>query len=105
MGKFKTFLQSAFHYICRNKYLITVLAFLAIIVFLDENNLIRRFEHKREIHALHEEIDKYKKMYEKDTERLNELNTNPEAIEKIAREKYLMKNANEDIYIFEKDRR
>ena len=42
-------------------------------------------------------------MYEEDTERLNELSTNPEAIEKIAREKYLMKNPNEDIYIFEEE--
>jgi cell division protein DivIC len=103
MGKIITLLQSAFYYICRHKYLITISAFLIIIVFLDENNLIRRFEHKREIHSLNEEIAKYRKMYEEDTERLNELSTNPEAIEKIAREKYLMKNPNEDIYIFEEE--
>lgn len=103
MGKFLTLLQSAFCYIRRHKYLITIFAFLIIIVFLDENNLIRRFEHKREIHALNEEIAKYRKMYEEDTKRLNELSTNPEAIEKIAREKYLMKNPDEDIYIFEED--
>ena len=94
MGKIITLLQSAFYYICRHKYLITISAFLIIIVFLDENNLIRR---------LNEEIAKYRKMYEEDTERLNELSTNPEAIEKIAREKYLMKNPNEDIYIFEEE--
>lgn len=103
MGKIITLLQSAFYYICRHKYLITISAFLIIIVFLDENNLIRRFEHKREIHSLNEEIAKYRKMYEENTEHLNELSTNPEAIEKIAREKYLMKNPNEDIYIFEEE--
>lgn len=103
MGKFITFLQSAFGYVRRHKYLITILAFLIIIVFLDENNLIRRFSNKNEIRALNEEIAKYKEMYDEDTKRLNELNSNPEAIEKIAREKYLMKNPNEDIYILEED--
>ena len=30
-----------------------------------------------------------------------ELNSNPDAIEQVAREKYLMKKPNEDIYVFE----
>ena len=30
-----------------------------------------------------------------------EISTNPDAIEQIAREKYLMKKPNEDIYVFE----
>ena len=61
-------------FICRRKYLITVVAFAVIIGFLDENSL---------------------------TKRLNELNSNPDAIEQVAREKYLMKKPNEDIYVFE----
>ena len=39
--------------------------------------------------------------YEENTKRLNEISTNPDAIEQIAREKYLMKKPNEDIYVFE----
>ena len=38
---------------------------------------------------------------EENTKRLNEISTNPDAIEQIAREKYLMKKPNEDIYVFE----
>ena len=34
-------------------------------------------------------------------EKLKELTSNPEALEKIAREKYLMKKPNEDVYVFE----
>ena len=30
-----------------------------------------------------------------------DLNSNPDAIEQVAREKYLMKKPNEDIYVFE----
>ena len=32
---------------------------------------------------------------------MRELTTNPEALEKIAREKYLMKKPDEDIFVFE----
>lgn len=54
-----------------------------------------------EISQLKEEIEKYRADYEENTKRLNEISTNPDAIEQIAREKYLMKKPNEDIYVFE----
>ena len=89
MGK----LISIWEFICRRKYLITIVAFAVIIVFLDENSLLRRLGYEREISQLKEEIEKYRADYEE--------NTNPDAIEQIAREKYLMKKPNEDIYVFE----
>lgn len=88
-------------YIRKHKYLITIAAFLVIIVFLDENSLIQRAKHQQEINTLNSEITKYRKQFEEDTEKLKELTSNPEAMEKIAREKYLMKKPNEDIFIFE----
>ena len=88
-------------FICRRKYLITVVAFAVIIGFLDENSLFRRLAYEREISQLKEEIEKYRADYEENTKRLNELNSNPDAIEQVAREKYLMKKPNEDIYDFE----
>ena len=97
MGK----LISIWEFICRRKYLITIVAFAVIIVFLDENSLLRRLGYEREISQLKEEIEKYRADYEENTKRLNELNSNPDAIEQIAREKYLMKKPNEDIYVFE----
>ncbi len=88
-------------FICRRKYLITVVAFAVIIGFLDENSLFRRLAYERKISQLKEEIEKYRADYEENTKRLNELNSNPDAIEQVAREKYLMKKPNEDIYVFE----
>ena len=88
-------------FICRRKYLITVVAFAVIIGFLDENSLFRRLAYEREISQLKEEIEKYRPDYQDNTKRLNELNSNPDAIEQVAREKYLMKKPNEDIYVFE----
>ena len=84
MGK----LITIWEFIGRHKYWITVVAFGVIIGFLDENSMIRRIGYAE---------------YEENTERLNELSTNPEAIEQIAREKYLMKKPNEDIYVFDEE--
>ena len=94
-------LMTIWNYIRRHKYLITIVAFLVMIVFLDENSLIQRAKHKQEISTLNSEIIKYRNQFEEDTRRLKELENNPEALEKIAREMYLMKKPNEDIFIFE----
>ena len=94
-------LNTVWNYIRQHKYLITVVLFLVIIVFLDENSLVQSAKQRKEIEALKVEIEKYRKQYEKDTETLKELTENPEALEKIAREKYLMKKPNEDVFIFE----
>ena len=94
-------LLTIWNYIRRHKYMITVLIFIVVIGFLDENSLIQRVKHRSEISALNREIEKYRMQYEEDTEKLKELTTNPEALEKIAREKYLMKKPDEDIFVFE----
>ena len=110
-------LLTIWNYIRHHKYMITLLVFLVVIGFLDENSLIQRAKHRNEISTLNSEIEKYRKQYEEDTEKLKELTSNPEALEKIAREnelsvdsgaieriareKYLMKKPNEDVYVFE----
>ncbi|MBE6276069.1 MAG: septum formation initiator family protein [Bacteroides sp.] len=94
-------LMTVWGYVRRHKYLITILAFLVIIVFLDDNSLIQRAKHREEIENLNAEIAKYRKQFDEDTQKLKELMSNPEAMEKVAREKYLMKKPNEDVFIFE----
>lgn len=97
MGK----LANAWHFIARHKYWIATGSFIAIIGFLDENSWMRRSKYEYEISVLKREIAKYRAEYEESTEKLNELTANPEAIERIARENYLMKKPDEDIYVFE----
>ena len=59
-------LISIWNFICRRKYLITIVAFAVIIGFLDENSLVRRLGYEREISQLKEEIEKYRTDYEED---------------------------------------
>lgn len=96
-------LASIWEFVGRYKYWITLIAFGVILGFVDENSAVRRIGYTREISRLQTEIDKYRTEYQESTERLNELTTNPDAIEQIARERYLMKKPNEDIYVFEEN--
>lgn len=96
-------LLNVWGYIRKHKYMITLGTFLLIIGVLDENSLIQRASHRAEIHQLKTEIERYREQYERDSKLLKEITSNPEALEKVAREKYFMKKENEDIYVFEDD--
>lgn len=96
-------LVSLWMFVRKNKYLITILVFAVIVVFLDENSILRRVKYAHEEQILRSEIEKYRNEYEESTRRLGELAVDSGAIERVAREKYLMKKPNEDIYVFEED--
>lgn len=85
----------------KHKILLAFLIFGIHIGFFDENNIIRRVQYKKEILELKSEIERYQKEYDKSTKTLEDLTSNPEYIERIARERYFMKEPNEDIYVFE----
>ena len=95
--------SSILRFFGRYKYIITLLIFGVIIVFLDENSILRRMEVSNEARNTRNEIEKYRKDFEESTLRLNELDADSNSIERIAREKYLMKKPNEDVYVFEED--
>lgn len=97
MGKINT----TWIFIRRYKYGICIVLFILIVGFLDTNSFWNRYKQKQEISSLRSEIRKYSDMYKSDSTKLKELQTNPEAIEKIARERYFMKAKSEDVYIFE----
>ncbi|MDD2560161.1 MAG: septum formation initiator family protein [Bacteroidales bacterium] len=84
-----------------NKYLIVLVLFGVLIVFIDEHNLIRRMQYDRKIRALRKEIRSYEKERDHALEQLEDLRTGSEELEKIARERYLMKKDNEEIFLLE----
>lgn len=51
------------------------------------------------IQKLEEQKDYYKERIEKDREKLIELRSDEEQLEKFAREEYLMKKDNEDVFV------
>ena len=82
-----------------NNYLIAVGAFVVWIIFFDENNLVQHRRNLAELSQLEEQVHFYKQKIEADQRKLYELQTNDENLEKFAREQFLMKKADEDIYV------
>lgn len=82
----------------RNKYVIATLAFIVWIVFIDENNVIDRFFAWRKMKELEQTKLYFQEKIKKDQYEMKELDKNKN-LERLAREKYLMKKKEEDIYI------
>lgn len=85
----------------KNKYAITMVIFIVWLSFFDQNNFLVQYDYKKELRTLEEDKTFYLEEIKKTKKELNELTTNPVTLEKFAREKYLMKKDNEEIFIFE----
>jgi cell division protein FtsB len=59
----------------------------------------------KRISELEQEIDHYEKLDQRNKQRIRELQKDPKAIEKIARERYFMKADDEDIFVLSDDDR
>jgi cell division protein DivIC len=92
-------LRSIWNFVCRHKYMVAIVIFVIVVGFADTNSYYHRYLQYREAIDLQEQINDYKSQYNHDTRMLKQLDANPRAMEKIARERYLMKKPNEDIYI------
>ena len=86
-----------------NKYIITLGIFALIVLFLDENSMLKRMQMNQEERELREEIEKYRDDFNESTRLLGEITADSVAIEQIARERYMMKLPEEDIYVCEED--
>ena len=85
--------------VLKNKYLLTLIALTVWVVLFDKNDLRTQMELKQEVRQLQEERNYYAKEIAGITSDIRELSTNPKTLEKFAREKYLMKRDNEDIFV------
>jgi len=86
----------------KNKYVFTTLAFIVWMLFFDRNDVISQFKLRNKLNQLEEDKSYYKEEIRQDRQNLKLLLTNPKTLEKFAREKYLMKKDNEDIYLIVK---
>src|SRR5215510_14816418 len=83
----------------RNKYLISFAAFSAIMLFLDQNDLFTQRARVRELQNLRKSKAFYTRQIASERKELEQLKSNPATLEKTAREKYLMKRDNEDLFL------
>ncbi len=87
--------------IITNKYLIATGFFIVWMLFFDQRDFFYVADQRQKLKELENKKHYYETEIEKAKKELADLQNNPDALEKFAREKYMMKRDGEDIYIIE----
>lgn len=85
-----------------NRFVLILLIFLVWMLFFDENSYLTLVEYDREIERLKTEKAYFIEETKKDRKIIKSFE-NEENLERFARETYLMKRNNEDVFIIEHD--
>lgn len=88
----------------KNKYLISFAVFCAIVFFFDKNDVFTQLNRRHELKQLQQSKEYYSTRIAFERKELELLKTNPATLEKYAREKYLMKRENEDLFIIPEEK-
>jgi cell division protein DivIC len=83
----------------KNKYFLTGVAFLVLMLFADRNDLMTQYRMRQELKGLRKELQFYRDQARKDSIELSRLLGDSLELEKLGREKYMMKRDSEDLYI------
>ncbi|MEY3344091.1 MAG: hypothetical protein RL090_1775 [Bacteroidota bacterium] len=83
----------------RNRYILTGIVFIVWMTFFDNNNFISRYSYRQELKKLEQDKAYYIQEIERNAQQTAQLKSDPAMLEKYAREKYLMKKENEDIFV------
>ena len=86
--------------IIRNKYFLTIIGIIVSLLFFDKNDVVTQFDLIQKRNKLQKEKEYYISEIENNRTNLSELQTNTKSLEIFAREKYLMKKDNEDVFVF-----
>lgn len=84
-----------------NKYIIVTVIFAVILLFIDQYNIFFQIENFKKLNKAKEQVEYYEDGIKSQQEILNNLHRDSALMERIAREKYMMKRDNEVIYIIE----
>jgi len=83
-----------------NKYVITLIVFAVWVIFFSPNNLLSQWKLRQQLKEHRAEREYYRTEIERNRQNIYLLDNDLEHLERIAREQFLMKRDNEDIFIF-----
>jgi len=86
-----------------NKYLLAVVFFVAWMLFFDQKDVFTQWQRRQELKRLEAKKHYYETEIERSRKELADLQHGGPALEKFARERYLMKKEGEDIYVIDPD--
>lgn len=99
MKRFRQTLAWAYPHL-RNKFIFTGLLFIIWVGFIDDNNIIAQVEARMKLAEVNREREFYLRETQQSAEDLKLLQNDRELLERFARERYLMKRENEEIFVF-----
>ena len=82
-----------------NKYWITVIVGFVLIFLVGEYSIFNRISYDRQINQLRSKIEYYDQLNEENRQKLKELYSDNESLEKLAREQYQMVKPDEELFI------
>ena len=100
MANFKKILP-----VISNRYFLVGLGFAIWMLFFDQRDFFQQKERAGELNKLEAAKKYYQDEITKTKKQLDNLQNNPAAIEKFARERYLLKREGEEVYMFEDSNR
>lgn len=84
-----------------NIYGLTIIGYFFWMLFVDANNIPNQLKSRVKLLRLENEKEYYLQKIEEVKQDREELLSDPELLEKFAREKYLMRKPKEDVYVIE----
>lgn len=83
----------------KNRYSTVVLFFFVWMLFFDQNDIITQVKLKKRLNKIERQKEYYNKEINRTQNELDNLLNDDAKLEKFAREKYLMKKKDEDLFI------
>ena len=85
----------------KDKFFLAATGFAIWILFFDRNDMITQVNRREELNSLQKSKKYYTEQIAQERKVSEELRSDPATIEKYAREKYLMKRDNEELFIIQ----
>lgn len=85
--------------VIRNKFIIATVAFAVWMLFFDRHDVTTQYGYYSELKDLEAQRDFYVSEMERINKTVSDIHTNPEEVQRIARERYQMKKDNEDVFV------
>ena len=83
----------------KNKYIMTFVVFFLWMLCFDKNDLVTQLSQRNNLYQMNQDKSYFIEEIKLNQVIMQDLATNPEALERFAREKYYMKKADEDIFV------
>lgn len=82
------------------KYVIALILGVVIVGFLGDNSVMAHLRNKSRINALKAEIELNRVLTERNQQQIYQLQADPKTMEKVGRERYFMREDDEDVFVF-----